>query len=116
VKLIIVVAFVSGDQRRNCRQTLDGVYHFPTAFLFFWHTGLLEDKEFTCTLFVTQRLRERGIVDVINYRPIPPTQLVDRSYSAYQGSRSRPFVNPTNAVGGSVHTQPTKSGKPAPFS
>src|SRR5262249_14646603 len=33
---------------------------------------------------------------------IPPTQLVDRSYSAYDEPRLEPcFPNPTNAVGGS---------------
>src|SRR5882724_10872312 len=32
---------------------------------------------------------------------IPPTQLVDRSYSAYRTTRGRPVPNPTNAVGGS---------------
>jgi hypothetical protein len=32
---------------------------------------------------------------------IPPTQLVDRSYSAYKRTRARDVGNPTNAVGGS---------------
>src|SRR2546422_5677354 len=32
---------------------------------------------------------------------IPPTQLVDRSYSAYKGTGRAPLPNPTNAVGGS---------------
>src|SRR4029077_14696193 len=32
---------------------------------------------------------------------IPPTQLVDRSYPAYKGTGARPVRNPTNAVGGS---------------
>jgi len=32
---------------------------------------------------------------------IPPTQLVDRSYPAYNEAAARLFWNPTNAVGGS---------------
>src|SRR6185503_5666948 len=32
---------------------------------------------------------------------IPPTQLVDRSHSAYIRGRASPLQNPTNAVGGS---------------
>jgi len=31
---------------------------------------------------------------------IPPTQLVDRSYSAYKGPVAHASANPTNAVGG----------------
>jgi hypothetical protein len=68
---------------------------------------------------------------------IPPTQLVDCSYSAYINAAERPVPNPTNAVGGSfilslqndcrtprpesyqrswwiVHTQPTERLPNAP--
>src|SRR5205809_377734 len=43
---------------------------------------------------------------------IPPTQLVDRSYSAYKTTRAPPVPNPTNAVGGlfifSAHALPSE--------
>src|SRR6185295_2576132 len=46
---------------------------------------------------------------------IPPTQLVDRSYSAYTRRQTRGLPNPTNAVGGSfilsLHATPA-SGSP----
>src|SRR6185503_17084015 len=45
---------------------------------------------------------------------IPPTQLVDRSYSAYIRAVRNPVANPTNAVGGSfilcLHTRCPEPG------
>src|SRR5678815_5932100 len=48
---------------------------------------------------------------------IPPTQLVDRSYTTYRGARRSLLPNPTNAVGGSfIHNLQRRTTLAAPES